>query len=129
MDSAKPNLDKRLCPDPVMYICVNTDLKMRSGRMAAQVGHIVQTITEEIIRDSYETVPTPSYCLTYMKWKRKCIKVVLGATEEQLRLLITLPQARYFMDSTTEDGEKQLTVVGFFPSSTIGSQLNEFKLI
>lgn len=115
-----------------MYICVNTDLKMRSGRMAAQVGHIVQAITEEIIRDSYETVPTPSYCLTYMKWKRKCTKVVLGATEEQLRILAKLPQARYFMDSIPQDEiqeKKQLTVVGFFPSSTIGSQLNEFKLI
>lgn len=112
-----------------MYICVNTDLKMRSGRMAAQVGHIVQTITEEIIRDIYETVPTPSHCLTYMKWKQKCTKVVLGATEEELRQLMTLSQARYFMDNVMDDEEKQLTVVGFFPSALIKSQLKGFKLI
>jgi peptidyl-tRNA hydrolase len=113
--------------DPVMYILVNTDLKMRHGRIAAQVGHIVQSITEEIVRDSYEAFPIPDHCLTYMKWKKKCTKVVLGATEEELRTLLQHSEARFFVDDI--DGRKELTVVGFFPNSFIGSQLECFKLI
>ena len=114
--------------DPIMYIFINTDLKMRKGRMAAQVGHIVQSITEEIIRDSYEAIPIPDHCLTYMKWKKKCTKVVLGASEEELRHLIKqYHQARYFIDDV--DDKKELTVVGFFPDSLIGSEFEAFKLI
>ena len=53
--------------NPVMYVFVNSDLKLRKGRVAAQVGHIVQIITEEIVRNSYEQYPPPIHCFTYMK--------------------------------------------------------------
>lgn len=115
--------------DIIMYIVINTDLKMRKGRIAAQVGHIVQVITEEIVRDSYETIPIPPHCLTYMKWKRKCTKVILGATEQQLSALIHHPEARYFIDTTIDNETPRLTTVGFFPSSIITPELIHLKLI
>lgn len=111
-----------------MYVIVNTDLKMRKGRIAAQVGHIVQKIIEEIIHDIYETYPMPNHCITYMKWKNKCTKIVLGGTEDQLRdILERYPETRYFED--INNGNKELTVVGFFPSSYISPELSRLKLI
>ncbi len=40
--------------EPVMYILVNNDLGMKKGKIASQVGHVVQNITEDIIRMGYE---------------------------------------------------------------------------
>ena len=34
--------------DYVMYIFVNDDLKMSKGKIASQVGHVVQKIIEDI---------------------------------------------------------------------------------
>ncbi|CAH6419001.1 Hypothetical protein HVR_LOCUS189 [uncultured virus] len=110
----------------VMYIFVNSDLKLRKGRAAAQVGHIVQTITEEIIRDNYERFPPPLYCLTYIKWSQKCTKVVLQATELELNELLKHSEARSFIDTDTE-GKKILTTVGFFPSTN--HNFDSYKLL
>lgn len=103
---------------PVMYIFVNNDLSMGKGKIASQVGHAVQAITEEIIRKGYEKNPPPECYFTYMKWKRHCAKIVLKASTEQLKELAKHMEARSIID----DGQTQvdpgsLTVVGFFPSA------------
>lgn len=123
--SANTNSDMS---SPVMYIFVNSDLKMRKGRMAAQVAHIVQSITEEIVRDMYERTPPPDYCLTYMTWTKKATVIILQATETQLNELRLQPEARAFLDEIpSSNGDKELTVVGLFPTTKV--QFNDHKLV
>jgi len=119
-----------------MYIFVNTDLKMSFGQTVAQVAHIVQVITEEIVRESYEIVPVPQYCLTYMKWSKVCTKVVLGATNKQILELMKMDEARHFIDdiyysngSYKDTVTQEVTVVGFFPSATNRDYFNKFRLL
>jgi len=104
---------------PVMYIFVNNDLKMSGGKIASQVGHAVQAITEEIIRMGYERMPPPVQYFTYMKWKHNCAKIVLRGTNEQLLELAKHPEARHIIDEgqTTQVASGSLTAVGFFPST------------
>lgn len=113
--------------DPTMYIFINNDLKMGKGKIAAQVGHIVQAIVEEIIRDSYEVTPPPDYCFNYMRWKKKCTKIILRASEEELRNLIKIEESRSFYDNISDTDV--LTVVGFFPSSKLEQNFTKFKLL
>lgn len=63
----------------VMYIIVNTSLKMGKGKIAAQVGHSVG----HVIRILESFSKRPKY---YRDWIR-CFepKIVLKATEEQMR--------------------------------------------
>lgn len=110
-----------------MYICVNSDLKMRPGHMAAQVAHITQLIVEEIIRDMYETFPVPAHCETYMKWCKNPTVVVLSATESQLHNLMKHEHARSFNDNI--NGKQELTSLGFFPGCSMKSELRNYKLI
>jgi len=86
--------------------------------MAAQVGHIVQKITEEIIRSGYEQYPPPKSYEIYMKWRDNCTKIIFRATDDEIRDLITKPEARYFIDDVVLSGTKTeaITVVGFFPT-------------
>jgi len=70
--------------DPVMYVLINSDLKMREGKIAAQVGHVVHMITDKIIHDIYETIPVPEYCLQYIQWCKKPTLIILRASEPQL---------------------------------------------
>src|SRR5271156_3759225 len=69
----------------VMYLFVNMDLKMDKGKMCSQVGHVVGIITEEIIRSGYESASVPETYVSYMKWRQFCKKIVLKASEEQLK--------------------------------------------
>lgn len=103
---------------PVMYIFVNKDLEMGKGKVASQVGHVVQLITEEIIRSGYEKNPPPAHYFTYMKWKRHCAKIVLKGTTDQLMELSKHAEARAIIDDgQTQVAPGSLTAVGFFPSA------------
>lgn len=98
------------------YFFVNADLKMTPGKVASQVAHVSQFITEEIIRSGYEKRPPPESYFTYMIWKKNCIKIILSATKEQLLELQKLPESRSVIDNgQTEVPDNSLTVVGFFP--------------
>jgi len=116
-----------------MYIFINDDLKMQKGKIASQTGHVVQFITEDIIRMGYETAggPPDAY-VRYMKWKANgCAKIVLKATQEQLKSLLKLPEARYVIDSgRTQIAPNSLTVVGFFPrlKTEILDLVKDYKL-
>ena len=112
-----------------MYIFVNNDLKMTKGKIAAQVGHVVQLITEEIVRRGYERNPPPIY-FTYMKWKSHSKKIILKASEEQLRVLIKENDARFIIDAgLTQIPAGSLTVVGFYPSASHAEKFKSFKLL
>ena len=117
---------------PVMYILVNSDLKMTAGKTASQCCHVTQLITEELVRSAYESFQVSENYKIYMTWRKNCTKIVLKATEEELRELIKkYPNTcRYFID----DGETQiapnsLTVVGFYPSAIMEEPLKSFKLL
>jgi peptidyl-tRNA hydrolase len=45
----------------VMYLIVNKDLRMKAGKVASQVGHVVHLITDEIVRSMYEQQPVPDF--------------------------------------------------------------------
>lgn len=110
-----------------MYIFANSDADMCPGRLAAQVGHVVQVIIEELLRDEYETTPTPVHCIDYLKWKTSPTKIILAATESQLLELMKQHGARAFYDTVSD--QRQLTAVGFLPGSINKSDVRNYRLI
>ena len=114
-------------PAPIMYIFVNSDLKMNKGKTAAQACHVTFLITENIIRQGYEVYPTPEVYFTFMKWKKQCTKIILKATTEELIELMKVNGAVSFVDSGDRIPDNSLTVVGFPPS--IGMDVSKFKLL
>lgn len=117
--------------NPVMYIFVNKDLNMGKGKIAAQVGHVVQLITEEIIRQGYENKPTPKSYFDYMQWKEHFAKkIVLKTSEDKLKELIKMKDARYIIDcGFTQVAPNSLTVVGFYPSNEFINDFKDYKLL
>lgn len=114
----------------VMYIFINSDLKMSSGKIASQACHAVQLVVEEVIRGAYEKYPVSKRYLDYMKWKNNCVKIVLKANEEQMRELIKHEDARYIIDDgLTQVKEDSLTAIAFFPNSTICDVAKDYKLL
>lgn len=113
------------------YFVVNNDLKMGHGKIAGQVSHVCGIITEEIIRASYECLPTPSYVYDYMKWRTNGMaKIILKGTEEQLQMLIKDHGARYIIDAgRTQIPANSLTVVGFYPGAPVQDVLKDYKLL
>jgi peptidyl-tRNA hydrolase len=116
---------------PKMYIFINKNLNMTTGKMISQACHITHQIVDELVSDKYETFPPTEYVMTYMKWNNNCIKIILKGSEEQLLELLKLPMARGFYDSgnTTQGTKDCLTVVGFLPSSKLDIDLTKFKLL
>ncbi len=114
--------------DPVMYILVNSDLDLSPGAVAAQVGHMVYLIVDEIVTNSYEQFPTPNYCLTYLEWTRKCTKIILRATEREMLDLKSHPECRSFQDELKGRNGKVLTVIGFFPSNDLFNEMRRYRL-
>ncbi len=114
-----------------MYVLVNDDLKMGKGKIASQVGHVVGLITEEIIRKSYESSKVPESYMRYAKWKKTGhAKIILKASQEQITSFIGYPESMYILDAgRTQIAPDSLTVLGFYPSATLKSQLKNFKLL
>lgn len=62
---------------PAMYFVVNTTLKMGKGKIAAQVGHAVETLVEDLLKKPNQD---------YVNWKNSLRrKVVLKASEEEIQ--------------------------------------------
>jgi PTH2 family peptidyl-tRNA hydrolase len=119
----------------VMYILVNVDLKMKPGKIAAQVGHVVGVIVEEIIKKAYddrtpESLEDYDY---YEKWTKNNMykKVTLKAREEELRdFLKNEKKCRYIIDAgLTQIAPNSLTVVGFFPRDDLAEKFKHLKLL
>lgn len=115
----------------VMYIIVNNDIQMGKGKIASQVGHVIQDIVEDIIIKKYESKKTLGVCYDYTIWKNEgSKKIVLKATKEELMKLLTLDSAHYIVDAgKTQIEPGSLTVIGFPPMRTIGEHMKQFKLL
>ena len=114
---------------PVMYIFINSDLKMDKGKLTAQACHVTNLITENIIREAYEITPPSKVYFTYMKWKNQCTKIILKATTSELLELMKLPGATSFIDSGSRIPDNSLTAVGFPPSSDLEEIVKNYKLL
>jgi peptidyl-tRNA hydrolase len=115
----------------VMYIVVCSDLQMSKGKIASQVGHIVQDIVEDIMVKKYESKKNLGVCIDYEIWKSEGHKkIVLKATNVELMKLLTLDSARYTVDAgKTQIEPGSLTVVGFPPMRTMNEHMKSFKLL
>ena len=114
---------------PVMYIFVNTDLNMNKGKTAAQVGHVVSIIIEDLVRSGYEVCPPTKEYFDFIKWKRQCTKIILKATTKELEELMNKDKARYFIDSGDRIPDNSLTCVGFFPGTDLDEIVANYKLL
>jgi PTH2 family peptidyl-tRNA hydrolase len=115
----------------VMYIFVNNDLNMGKGKIAAQVGHLVETIIEELVKAELTSTKKKSFLEDYNIWKRTGRKkIILKATEEEIKQLSQLDGSRYIVDAgLTQIPSGSMTVVGFLPSSTKKNIFSKFKLL
>lgn len=117
----------------VMYILINSDLKLSVGQIVAQTAHIVHIIIEENIRNGYESYPVPDSYIEYMKWCSNPITIVKKASEIELKKLLILPGAKHFYDDIfskqTKQKSSQLTIVGFSPSRILTDIMNDCELL
>ena len=119
----------KLSEEPyVMYIIVNKSLPMKSGKIASQVGHVVQKMTE--------------YCMINEKkiWSYYCsnnyAKIVLKIHDEN-KLFLILNQLKYLHKSyAVDEGRTQiepnsLTAISFIPmqKKNVPECLKELKLL
>lgn len=116
-----------------MYIFVNSSLKMSKGKTAAQVGHLTQLITQEIVTKSftYRGNHPPDEVIRFNKWSKEgAKKIVLKADAEQMQEIIKMSEARYIIDQgRTQIPANSLTVAGFFPSTENYDYCQKFKLL
>jgi len=115
-----------------MYILVNNDLKMTKGKIASQVGHVVGLITEDILTKYYESHKgIPDSYLRYTNWKANGEgKIILKATEEQIKKLVGEKESIYIIDEGKTQIEKgSLTVIGFYPKANLSKKFSNYKLL
>ena len=106
---------------------------MRKGKIAAQVGHLTQLITQEIVTKgfTYIGLNPPDEVIRFNKWSQEgAKKIVLKATGEQLQEIIKMKEARHIIDQgRTQIPANSLTVAGFFPSTENYEYCKQFKLL
>ena len=119
-----------------MYIIVNDDLKMSKGKIASQVGHVVQIIIENIIGyyiDNKKNKESELYYDNYVKWKDGgSTKIVLKSNQQNIEKLIKLKGIEYIRDAgKTQIEPNSLTVIGFYPQSRnkINNIICNYKLL
>ena len=99
----------------VMYIIVNSDLKMGKGKIAAQVGHIVMHIMEALVKVDISTNIYERYCL----WRGNSYpKIILKGTLNQLYDIKDNYYGTIFVqrdEGRTQIEDGSLTCIGFFP--------------
>lgn len=118
-----------------MYVLVNDDLKMGKGKIAGQVGHVVGLITDRILRNFYNSNKSEADASDeykrYVQWSKSgSAKIILKATEEQIRSFIGQPESAYILDlGRTQIAPNSLTVIGFYPNSNLKEKFKDFKLL
>ena len=116
---------------PVLYVVINNDLNMGKGKIAAQVGHVIEDIIEELVRAEMSSSKKKSFLDDYKIWKYNGrTKIVLKGTTKELQELCEVDGARYVRDAgKTQIEAGSLTAVGFFPSKTKKELMKKFKLL
>ena len=99
-----------------MYVLVNKGARMKPGKIAAQVGHAVQMVTEYMVRNC------PCEWIYYKNYGMHP-KIILKATEEEMEEIATRYKrrnARVWCVSVRDAGRTQvapntLTALAFCP--------------
>jgi PTH2 family peptidyl-tRNA hydrolase len=112
-----------------MYIFVNNDLGMGKGKIAAQVGHAVQKITDRILRDHFVRNDDTAYKI-YTEWiQMGAKKVVLKVNTVELEKITTIGGCCKIHDAGhTQIPSGSLTVVAFLPCLPV-SEFDCYKLL
>jgi len=107
-----------------MYIFVNNDLNMSTGKIASQVGHVVAIIIEYILNNKKS-----NEFGRYKEWKKSGQKkIILKATNDDLIDFHNSPESKTIFDAgKTQIKSGSLTVVGFFPN--LHPEFKKFKLL
>jgi peptidyl-tRNA hydrolase len=118
---------------PVMYILVNDDLHMSTGKIASQVAHAACDVVIRIITDVFETVKHDIRIVEYFRWLPEPTKIVLRATEQQIRAVMddfdVSDIAVIVDDGKTEVPPDSLTAIAIRPSVAFRERMSEFKLL
>ncbi len=127
-----------------MYIFVNKDLSMDKGKIAGQVGHVVQKILEYIlpivvkldaglVQVENLDEQTKNHVQFYLSWaKNGMAKIILKATQAELEEFINKHNAFYVRDAgLTQIAPNSLTVAGFCPAPKplMSPLVSGFKLL
>ena len=104
--------------DIIMNIIINASLHMSLGKLCGQIGHIVHTITDEIIKK--HITYTEQYD-RYIQWKDSGCKINIFTLSEKYMndfIKINYSEMRYIKDAgKTQIASGSLTIIGFFPNS------------
>jgi peptidyl-tRNA hydrolase, PTH2 family len=119
-----------------MYIFVNTSLDMSKGKIAAQVGHAVQHIVEDIFVRYYEgSKEYKTIFNDYLIWSKNygCAKIALKANQDQINILSQLPIKLTTIHDAgkTQVEPNSLTVVAFYPMdiNKLPIDMSQYKLL
>ncbi len=115
--------------DYTMYILINNDLNMGKGKIASQVGHVVQHIIEDLLDIESNNKKKEKY-LNYLKWKNGCKKIILKASKDDLLYCLENYDCVPVYDAgKTQIEANSLTCIGFYPSNTNSHIFTKFKLL
>lgn len=108
-----------------MYIVINSDAKMKPGKIASQVGHAVMQVTEQLIQNKD----------SYMKYKYGGqAKIILKANDDLIHSLSNQTNIVIYDMGLTQVPTGTLTAIGFMPMTETNRdqefpQLKNLKLL
>jgi peptidyl-tRNA hydrolase, PTH2 family len=117
--------------DYTLYVIVNNDLSMGKGKIAAQVGHVIEKIIERILNTPYVNQNNKNLIDNYKIYsKTGNKKIILKGTQKDLEELCNERDAVHIIDAgMTQIEAGSLTVVGFLPSNKNKQRFGKFKLL
>lgn len=95
----------------VMYVVFRADLKMGAGKVAAQAGHAVQLVMEEVLRHYHSKKPDRGVLSRYVQWRNDGItKVALKVPDQQefTKLFEQLYAARLIVRKVVDEGRTEV---------------------
>lgn len=101
----------------VMYLVVNKSLNLTAGKIAAQIGHLVEYLIEDLLTYRREGIIwTNDEELSYVEYRNTgTTKIILKADEDQWSELKVLAEVIIVDEGRTECPPNSETVLGFFP--------------
>jgi peptidyl-tRNA hydrolase, PTH2 family len=117
--------------DYIMYILVNDDLKMSKGKIGAQIGHVVEMITNKIYKTNYLQDYDKNYKKKYQKYLNSgSKKIILKSTQKEMEIMMNYPDSIYIIDAgKTQVPVGSMTVMGFYPDDKNKEKFKIFKLL